>query len=37
MIAEAAKMLRAGEDGQDVVAFLREQLQASARRDGKEM
>ena len=36
MIAEAAKMLRAGEDGQDVVEYLRQQLQASARRDGKE-
>ena len=36
MIAEAAKMLKAGEDGLDVVEFLRQQLQASARRDGKE-
>jgi hypothetical protein len=35
MIAEAAKMLKAGEDGLDVVEFLREQLQASAERDGK--
>eukprot|EP00966_Prymnesium_polylepis_P035809 831509-Prymnesium_polylepis.1 len=35
MIAEAAKKLRAGEDGLDVVEFLREQLQASAERDGK--
>ena len=36
MIAEAAKMLKAGEDGLDVVEYLREQLQASAKRDGKE-
>ena len=36
MIAEAAKKLRAGEDGLDVVEFLRVQLQASANRDGKD-
>lgn len=33
MIAEAAKKLG---DGLDVVEFLREQLQASANRDGKD-
>ena len=36
MIAEAAKKLKAGEDGLEVVEFLREQLQASANRDGKD-